>query len=285
LKWEGQSIRGMTDVPLAAKCVSCPHTQKPWRFPWPVRLFQIKAESNNIGCQANLKRFNYAPSAACQGCADSFENTGHVLNCCQSRLNGYRERHDAAHDVLSAAMTKDNVPSLVETRTDRPPDSSISGSTLRPDQTNILKKRVAVGDVKCFYPFKDAMARVHAKNVLKYQEISTAYATHHGASSVVTIMLPTVGPVPKSTVTSLIEMGVSGCKVSKILSEMMIKVVMGNYNLRPKATTAGPAAMPDEFDDVEQANAQGEFTDAELDQLFEMLEQDVALAAPPVPNV
>ena len=69
------------------------------------------------------------------------------------------------------------------------------------------------------------------ENIAKYQHFADAYKQSAGIddSNIFTVAIPTVGPMPKHMVHRLVDMGVDPKKVSKVLREMSIQVIKGNF--------------------------------------------------------
>ena len=172
------------------------------------------------------------------------------MNCCEARLNAgvYNPRHDGAHAVLTKAITAENIPNFVKSRSNVTPEPGTSSSTLRPDETVFVKVGskvlVTVNDVKCYWPSANATVDVDRRNVAKYQSIADGYTRkYHKASKVLTIMLPTAGPVPKATFDALAGMGFKRGKIAPLIRDMMVKVIKGNCAIA-KNSRATPAVDP-----------------------------------------
>ena len=285
---------------MAPKNVSCPHTQKPWLFSVHERRTQILIDSNNIACGTNYKRWNMTGDNRCSVCSLP-ENTKHVLNCCwaanSTRPQFYTSRHDGCLDPLSRRSTTEFISNLVDSRTDL--TSPVLGSSLRPDLVNFLTLRrkhirhvkVLVGDVKCSFPCPNYRENCHERNVHKYEPIAKAYAAAkpNQSAEVVTIIVPTAGPLPRSLIDSIVKMGLSKKDAHACARDMAIAMVRGNYKVVSKGRVDGPGASSSAAPiDSSSADAEGgyEVHDSSLEDAAEdrqptpLVEGGVQVTAP-----
>ena len=157
----------------------------------------------------------------------------------------------------------------------------ISGGSLKPDMTVFVTGKVAVADVKCYWPKTNATVDVDARNVAKYQPIATSYQNKYGSAKVITIMLPTAGPVPMVTLEALKDCGIKAGKATSILRDMMVKVIKGNHKIVCGKAAANPVdehaqepednQVEEEFDEnqILDALAAEQLADRILDTIFE----------------
>jgi hypothetical protein len=248
LPLEGEVLRNSLDSKLAPQKVCAPHTQHPWRFTPSQRLFQLQIDSNNIPCGHNFKRWRFSGNEACLLCRTHnttvCESTKHVMNACPQRLGTgmYNPRHDNAHQVLTRAVEKVMSTHVKATLTNCLPEADVYDGALRPDQTTFLRRanecHVVVGDVKCYFPSVGRDLAVHAENEAKYSCIADGYRAAYGSAEVVTLALPTAGPVLHSAVDAIRALGIPSKQSSTVLREMMVEIVKGNYRLSGTLTRA-----------------------------------------------
>jgi hypothetical protein len=158
----------------------------------------------------------------------------------------YNPRHYSALEVLDKAATQPNIPLLSRKRVDQVAEPGISDGTLRPDLTIFLQKpsnriQVQVGDLKCYWPREGKTIEVNERNVQKYQAIANGYKRKYHNSEVITIMLPTAGPVPKEAKEAMEAMGYRSSVVCSILKDMMIQVVKENFKIANRVPQVGDA--------------------------------------------
>jgi hypothetical protein len=133
-------------------------------------------------------------------------------------------------NLTKACFLKENIPDLIKKIVDLVPEQGTIDGTLRPDLTTFFRVaktgrrvgKVQLSDVKCYWPSADAIVRVHEKSVTKYQPIANRYKSKYGKSKVITIKLPTAGPVQMATFKALKDVGFKAKKVATILRNMMV---------------------------------------------------------------
>jgi hypothetical protein len=260
MKLQGASMRALEGIELAPRAAQSPHMQRPRLFPIQVRKFAILLQSNNINCRTNLYLWKLAPTAACPLCAHSTETVLHILNNCPNRMHLTLGRHDAIHDVLKPVRRKkwpeaDGFKHLSDTR----PDSLYSSSSLRPDEIAVMASRrkrdgslksdgtpnsnfAEICDVKSPFPQSGFLFKVDLANVVKYDPIRRQYAKKLGRATVSTLIIPSTGPTPMVSYTTLRKAGCDGRSVSKVLREMNIAVTKANFAFA--STLSPPTRSP-----------------------------------------
>lgn len=76
------------------------------------------------------------------------------------------------------------------------------------------------------------MANTHARNTYHYQNLARQYQKKLTTVTIHTIIIPSAGPIPLHTYTSLVEVGFQARKVPNVLREMSRASIMSNYRLR-----------------------------------------------------
>ena len=96
----------------------------------------------------------------------------------------------------------------------------------------MVKGSFASLDVKCPFPSltttKAFVERCDARNLEKYANLAKGYETKYGSCFLGTIIVPSVGPMPKATFSALRSVGFSEREATKTLREMSIALVRAN---------------------------------------------------------
>jgi hypothetical protein len=164
----------------------------------------------------------------------------HTLNVCERRLNIAKDRHDAVHRVLTAALAnKYPATKGFKQRSDVVPDSLYSTSSLRPDETVYAEHLprsdgapnsnfALIVDVKTPFPQTGFIASVDGDNQSKYGPLRQQYEDKLGRAYLHTLIIPSTGPIPKHTYDVLKAAGINGNSVCKTLREMAIAATKAN---------------------------------------------------------
>jgi hypothetical protein len=236
MKLEGECMNALDYCQLAPIAAQAPWITHPGLFTEKQRSFATQAQTNNISCETNHVRWGFSNDPICRACKEDSGSTRHVLNCCKVRLDLMRQRHDAGLSVLSAAIKKimPNCRLLV----DQTPDPNVAGCTLRPDVILVddspARKFAAILDVKCPFPVRpngDDISFVDKSNLanqLKYEQIARNYRNKYGNCSVGTVVVPSVGPIPRLSFNALCAIGFKEKEAVKVLREMSIAVTRKN---------------------------------------------------------
>lgn len=118
---------------------------------------------------------------------------------------------------------------------------------------------MVVADLKCYWSKQNKTEEVNRRNFDKYKNIANAYKSRYGKTELITIMLPTAGPVPMSALKAIKDLGIKSNQAASVLRNMMVQVIKGN------AKICGCAAISPE------EPAQG-LHSLEVDQVLEDLE-------------
>jgi hypothetical protein len=201
-----------------------------------------------------------APTAACHLCGHSTETVLHILNNCPNRMHLTLGRHDGIHDVLKPVRrAKWKKEAGYEHRSDTRPDSRYSFSSLRPDEIVVMASRLKrdgspksdgtrnsnfaeICDVKSPFPQTGFLFKVDLANVVKYDSIRRQYAKKLGRATVSTLIIPSTGPTPMVSYTTLRKAGCDGRSVSKVLREMNIAATKANFAFA--STLSTPTRTP-----------------------------------------
>ena len=243
MRLEGEVADAFTATEYAPDACQCPHTTSISLVRDFQRTFAIRAQSNNINCETNQLRWNFAASAACRTCKSGQQgSTFHTLNHCQKRLHLYKARHDAVLDTAVRELKKiKDVHILV----DSTPHIEVNGrgTTLRPDIIITKGSRIAILDVKCPFPTRarDAVSfdeRVDRENRSKYAPIAADYRAHFSSVSLGTLVIPSAGPIPRRSFQALLDAGLPKSDALKTLRKMASALIRSNallaYSLPPQ---------------------------------------------------
>ena len=220
------------------------HIRRPTLFTRKQRSFQIKLQAQSINCESNRVRWGFSESNNCRACRLRPETTAHVTNACTSRLHIYGDRHNAALEVLARSLRESykSSPSL-SVRIDQAPSAEISSSNLRPDiivelpastRTGEQARKFVLADLKCPFPTPGFVQATDLRNQAKYEDIRRAHAEQvapDGTASLHTLILPSVGPIPKATISVLTSLGVRPRSTIKVAKNMVAEIIKNNVKL------------------------------------------------------
>ena len=254
LAWAGMMVQGapmraLDDELLAPKACQAPWMRNPQHFPTDVRRFMIYAQSNQLNSATNLFQWGLSSSPACRICGDPRETGAHALSNCQPRMPLIKARHDAAHDVLSAALrVRFPAGGGYQHRSDIIPDPSISSSTLRPDETVYLQGTTTdtayIIDMKCPFPAPGFVDTTHDNNAAHYARLALDYTAKGMPCSVHTVIIPCVGPTPRCTFDTLVDIGFPERSICKLIRAMTSAMAKANYRLGSTFQVPAPQPIP-----------------------------------------
>ena len=232
---EGEPIDAFRNVPLAPASANGTWMKRPGLFSERARTQAMLAVTNNIDCTFNRNRLcsNNASglSNACPRCHAQMDNPAHVLNMCPVNYPLMSARHDAVVRVAVNHLKRVNPSASIAV--DSTVERSVSGSRLRPDVVQVGLKgkfKSVILDVKCPFPFRETAAgtfvdRSNARNLAKYANLAKGYESKYGSCLLGTIIVPSVGPIPKVTFLVLKAAGFSDREATRTLREMSIALV------------------------------------------------------------
>ena len=188
----------------------------------------------------------------------------HTLNVCPARLHLATARHNATDDVLKKVLAAKYPASAgFVLRSDARPDTTYSLSGLRPDECIVAAPRADgspgppgpkfafICDVKGAFPTQGPTAKTPTHNFvirkdllnqLKYEDIRRGHARKLGRAVVTTLIIPSTGPTPMLSYTTLVRAGLDKRSICKILREMNIAATKANYAYA--ATLPTPTRSP-----------------------------------------
>jgi hypothetical protein len=207
----------------------------PWSFSYGVRIFNFLLQTNGINCAWNWSRWFGGPKS-CLLCGAATESTAHVLNRCPGRLPIYRSRHDAALKVFTRRLI--TFPEKYHVLIDQ--TCRYTQDTLRPDVQAYREyttkwgddvRLARLSDMKCPWPRENYVDRTHTANVEKYANLTLQVQGYYPDTTMDTIIVPTVGPMPAHTQVALAKL--FGAKeATKLCCNMSAAVARENYKLR-----------------------------------------------------
>ena len=193
---QGETLQANSPHDLAPRSANCVWQTRPSYFSTEQRKFAQDLQTQSINCHYNLHMWNPSFPKSCPFCHASTESVRHVFNACKPRLPFYKDRHDAALDILTSHLKK-KFPTAVMS-IDQVADRKISSCTLRPDVVLIHNGTVQIIDMKVPFPIGDFVDRTHSLNVAKYTPLLNKFVQKRKLdptkSSVNTIIIPSTGP-------------------------------------------------------------------------------------------
>ena len=149
----------------------------------PTFAFAVKALSDSLPSNSNLKLWNKIVSSQCNACGNQNQTIHHILNNCQSHLNLYSWRHDNVLHVLHSFLvdhikhcdvnvdlvTADNRLILESHRDTIPCD--IFPTVLRPDIVLINKQDKHIVIIELTIPFERNFEAAQQRKSAKYASL------------------------------------------------------------------------------------------------------------------
>ena len=153
-------------------------------------------------------------------------------------------RLNAVLRVLASHLKKVNPKASITI--DSTAGRDISGSRLRPDIIQVGLKgnhKSAILDVKCPFPFRENdkgsfVDRCDARNLEKYANLAQRHKGKYGSCFLGSIIVPSVGPIPKATLSALKSVGFSDREATKTLREMSIALVRANVKFNRRLSSS-----------------------------------------------
>jgi hypothetical protein len=198
---KGKAVLNFQDDLIGNCWLYKPDLLKPCRYTTALRL-----RSGTTGDRVTLNTIVPQTSVACRRCGAQLETLAHVLGQCSHMKSIIIKRHySISYFVSSVTARRDEVRVIEEPTIETP------GGTLKPDLVIIHQKRVHVVDVTVRHEDVGYLQQGFNKKITKYTPLLRLLGDKYNADPgrVLPIVIGARGAIPKTTIASLEELGVS----------------------------------------------------------------------------